>query len=79
MFHVAEYAGRPQQNRHMSVMTAGMHLTCRMRCKRKSGLFGNRQRIHISSQGNDRPRSLPTQRTDNGITAGNILLYLYTE
>ena len=48
----AQRFGRPRQHRDMGVMPAGMHRALVLGGERQSGLFDERQRIHIATQQN---------------------------
>ena len=46
----------------MRIVSAGMHTSGLLRCKRQSCLLRHRQRVHIAAQQNGRPGASPFER-----------------
>ena len=74
-----QHLGGSEENAHVPVMAAGMHLAGKLRIKGQSRFFRHRQGVHIGPQGDDRSGLSPFQIAQNGRRTGDMLRNFYAE
>ena len=63
----------------MTVMTAGVHLACKIGRKGQARFFRHGQGVHIGPQGDDRSRLAAFERPQDRRRTGDVLLYIDAE
>ena len=69
-----QYKSSTQHHGHVSIMTTGVHGIPVSGCKRQTGFFSDRQRIHIGSEHDSFPRTIHGHQPHNPET-GDVRLH----
>ena len=79
VFHLTQDLSGTEEDAHVAVMTAGVHLADEIGRKGQACFFRHGQSIHIGPQGDDRPRLAAFERPQDRRRSGDVLLYIDAE
>ena len=79
VFHLAQNLSGTEEDAHVAVMAAGVHLAGEIGRKGQARFFRHRQGVHIGPQGDDRSRLSAFERPQDSRRTGDMLLYINAE
>ncbi len=67
VFHAVQDGSSAEENGHVAVVAAGMHLAWVLRSEGKTGLLGHRERVHVSAEGDGLAGLIAVDVADDGV------------